>query len=310
MLCLTVDELLENRDSFLRLEEVEMGSKVPKEFKPVTLGHGLILNLKDRTTYRVECNKDHTCHLVREERLGAFAEDILGTVCVDGKVLCHCKETRVLPSLIRRIYQCDTGKWTDHDIVTKTDSGEVPGLLDVVVLEGRALLSTRGGNWLLDSDTLEYAQLPEAQISADAHVFSPIPVGDSVVYGIMTEHGEEVYPSYSTVNGWDMTFQRSLPEGYWGLCHIPLGNCTLSIGYDALDAESQCGIGYLDAVSGQFVKCCDCDFDCRLGADLGGGRYLVQCYRGSEKGSGWYILHLDPSMLQETGGVLTQDIFD
>ncbi|GIQ88552.1 hypothetical protein KIPB_010827 [Kipferlia bialata] len=310
---LTLDNLLDARDSVLWLEEVDMGEvhHNPVLLDPVHFGHNTLLDRRDATTYTVEVVNGKS-RLVKGETLTLPKGCCKSTVCVDSRIFCLFGPARGeplnTPSRVH-IYELDSGVWSECDVSPILRIILGGDALTMMLFCGMVLFSSEEGLCFLDPDSMEVTKASDrfGLFNVQYDVIHPIPVGDTVVLTLVTREGHDQYPSYSRVNGWEKCFQSTMPEEFDCVTYIPVANSTLCVGY-SLD-EEQDRIGYLDAVSGEFVFCCLTGFVFSDLVRLSSDRYLVQCSSDPERLGGWYILNLDLCLLQERGGGLTPDMF-
>ncbi|GIQ83142.1 hypothetical protein KIPB_004413 [Kipferlia bialata] len=100
---------------------------------------------------------------------------------------------------------------------------------------------------------------------------------------------------------------------FWSDCRIPLGNIVLSVSGKRerevwVEAESRSRdvseIGYYDAVTNRYTRCCDTFVHLTDVCAIRPGLFLAYGNDGEGHGT-LFFLHIDLSVLHESGGVLT-----
>ncbi|GIQ85408.1 hypothetical protein KIPB_007066 [Kipferlia bialata] len=316
----SLDQLLNTRDNPIWLEEVDIedgGSDKGFWFRPCEYGHNTVLNKRDSHTYRVDEVEGRPAMV--KDRLITQSAELSNSRCSVGIGNHVFVQTRTSNEPFFRLYmwERDSDTWTEC-VGPASNAMHLDANATISRFQKELLVPLDSGRFCtLDTDSMKCRYLPENPLElkeGSEMINQPFIVGDSVLFVYGNDDGDEDYICFSESDGWTRPLQDDLPF-FNAQCNVPVHKSTLCVGFD--DGEYQ--IGYLDGTSQEFVECCETDFCCYTSVRLAEDLYLVSCFRRDVKYDGdayarggaesWYLLHLDLGMIQERGGVLTQDMF-
>ncbi|GIQ81051.1 hypothetical protein KIPB_001948, partial [Kipferlia bialata] len=260
-------------DSFISLERIETGNlKDVSCFDPLRVSDNTFLLSK--TLYAVEYIEGRPTLVQRgpfpfpESMPRRFREALSIGSCL------YCDAPYPLPKGAQYVLHTDTGDWTEIDPPPTLD--EDCRTCTLSQFNGKLLRSSRSQEWLLDTETETWEQIPKPK-----GLFAynpPFIVGDRILrpyFEIIDEidgrETQRVLAYRKTVSKgqregeddqWRDDEGWSLPEGFVARCPIPIGRGTLYLGYrevkELYDGRGSNRVtrrnGWIDPVSREFIE--------------------------------------------------------
>ncbi|GIQ83842.1 hypothetical protein KIPB_005232, partial [Kipferlia bialata] len=232
------------------------------------------------------------------------------------------------------VYHMHTGVFTQCNPTTGPPRCEETsyGSLSPSPASDKILHYSADGLWLFDTESETWQRVSGSPPDdSGQHHFSLTTntVGDSTVFVDFSAFDDERLrvTSFSETRGWETLVPLNVHHYFCTGVNASLGN-------NQTICVSEGGVSVVDLITNEIRQLVDVDFDC-VGVQIGPGLCLVQCrppvYRTddneaddeghdeessasmdtgghADEWDAWYLLHLDLSMLQQTGGQLTADM--